>query len=128
MKHLFCLLLVLFSINQISLAQAKWRKQVKLAEELAQKARYTDAADYYLQAYEQKDKKEWLYRAAECLYQQRDYRRAAELFLQTKNLRDQFPLAAFQYALCLKQDGQYLAAEDALNLFIGQYEGKDKDK
>ena len=106
--------------------QMSWKKHANTAEKLYKEAHYADAAYHFEQAWRQKTKKkDLIHKAGECYYIVKDYRKAADAFGRVKNDLAKFPLAGLKYARCLKQDGQFEAANTELRSFINKYNGKD---
>lgn len=109
-----------------SAQQMSWKKHAKTAEKLYKEAHYADAAYHYEQAWRQKTKKkDLIHKAGECYYIVKDYRKAADAFGRVKDDLSKFPLAGLKYGRCLKQDGQYEAANTELRSFMEKYNGKD---
>lgn len=124
---LVSLLLTLFAINLQAQGNLSWRKHAKVADELYAKAKFADAAEHYRAAWKKKTKKkEYIYKAGECFFFERDYRNAAEAWQHVKNDNDKYPLIGLRYARCLKQNGEYEAASGELVDFLGKYQGSDK--
>jgi len=124
---LVSLLLILFAFNLQAQGNLSWRKHAKVADELYAKAKYADAAEHYRAAWKKKTKKkEFIYKAGECFFFERDYRNAADSWKHVKNDNDKYPLIGLRYARCLKQNGEYEAASGELVDFIGKYQGSDK--
>ena len=107
--------------------EISWRKHRVMAEELLQKRNYGEAAYHYEMAFKQKPQKlDLLHAAAENYLLVRDFKNAARSFGQLKNMRSAFPKAGLNYALSLKQDGNYTEAKREFTYFISSYEGADK--
>ncbi len=122
------LFLVLIGIVAPSIAQKmSWRKHRKLANELFEKGNYAEAAENYEAAWKKKKRKEELiFKAAESYYLIKDYRKAADAYLEVKDENDEFPLVGLKYARCLKQDGQYEKAIKEFRSFSDTYTGDGK--
>lgn len=119
---IFCLSLQIDAQDKLS-----WRKHAKLAEELYAKSQFADAAEHFRAAWKKKTKKkEYIYRAGESFFLARDYKNAAEAWRNVKNDVADFPKIGLQYALSLKQNGEYEAASSELVNFMSQYQGSDK--
>ncbi|MEM1322658.1 MAG: tetratricopeptide repeat protein [Bacteroidota bacterium] len=128
MKYFLLLLLIGCSLSPAALAQENWRKLVKKGELRFEQANFTQAAEFYYSAWQQKKSKtEYLYRAGECYANQRNYQKASQIFGELLKERTKFPLAPFYYAQSLKQEGKYEIAEVAFQDFIQNYGGNDKE-
>ncbi|MCB0519304.1 MAG: SPOR domain-containing protein [Lewinellaceae bacterium] len=125
---LFTVLLALFcAANLHAQDKLSWKKHVKLAEQLFEKAQYADAGEHYRAAWKQKTKKqELIYKAGECFYTIRDYRNAVDCWKNVKDENNTYPLIGLRYARSLKQNGEYEAASSELVSFLGKYQGSDK--
>lgn len=97
-----------------------------LANRLHQAGDYGQAAGIWVKLYNEKEKTDYAFQAAENYYQQRDYRSAASYYLKIKNDFKKYDNLIYKYAKCLKQDGQYDAASKAFQMFLKLYEGKEK--
>lgn len=128
-KSLFFSLFAFLLLIQPLAAQKKesWKQLVKDAEVLAVKRDYAAAADHYERAWRIKEKKtELAFQAAENYYQNRNYRKAAELYQLLRDDADDYPLLGLKYARSLKQDGQYAKATEAFESFLNSYSGEGK--
>ena len=106
-----------------------WRKHVKLAEEYYKKGRFAEASANYRAAWEQKNnKKDLIYKAAECAYLIKDYAAAADAYQHIADREKQFPKVGLKYGLSLKQAGKYEEASRELAKFLEVYKGQDQDK
>ena len=114
----------------LSLPVWGFAQSVKEMEDLAvkfnQTGDYGQAAAIWVKLYNEKEKTDYAFQAAENYFQQRDYRSAASYYLKIKNDFNKFDNLIYKYAKCLKQDGQYDAAIKAFNLFLKLYEGSEK--
>lgn len=121
------MLLVCLTIHVQAQKKLSWKKHVKLAEELFEKAQYADAGDHYRAAWKQKVKnKELIYKAGDCYWIIRDYKNAADALQHVKDQTDKYPLIGLKYARCLKQAGEYDLAAAELTAYINNYQGDDK--
>lgn len=68
--------------------------------------------------------------AGVCYLKVRDYANAVKCLadVKDKNNEKNYDKPGYQYALALKQTGQYQAAKDAFNEFLKEYKGSDKDE
>ena len=106
-KTLFTLLLLAFS--SLSNAQ-KVEKFIAKAEEAFENADYYAAADYYQMGIEKYPENLALkYGLAESLRKYNDYDRAAKSYrdVVTDDAQKKYPLAAYWYAVMLRQQGKY---------------------
>jgi len=114
----------------LSLPVWGFAQSVKEMEDLAikfnQTGDYGQAAGIWVKLYNEKEKTDYAFQAAENYFQQRDYRSAASYYLKIKNDFKKFDNLIYKYAKCLKQDGQYDAAVKAFQMFLKLYEGKEK--
>lgn len=114
----------------LSLPVLGFTQSVKEMEDLANKfhktGEYGQAAGIWVKLYNEKEKSDYAFQAAENYYLQRDYRSAATYYLKIKNDVKKFENLIYKYAKCLKQDGQYDAATKAFQMFLKLYEGKEK--
>ncbi|MEO1515245.1 MAG: hypothetical protein AAFV95_09535 [Bacteroidota bacterium] len=122
---LACLFL---AAGQLQAQSKNLKKQLKEAELLFVKGEYAQAAERYENAWAQKKKQDYIYKAGECFLRMKDYRKAANAFAQVADAADQYPLAAFYQGRSLQQDGQYEAAKEAYDKFISQYKGANAGK
>jgi hypothetical protein len=109
-----------------SLSAQGAKKLQKLGDDAFAKGAYTQAADLYNQAWQKGKKPEAAFKAGEAHYLNRDYRKAAEAYINVKDKNDQFPLVGLKYARSLKQDGQYDKAAKAFSDFRDNYTGEGK--
>ncbi|MFT5765498.1 MAG: hypothetical protein ACI8X3_002935 [Saprospiraceae bacterium] len=126
MKLIFVLFFTCLYLAQPSFAQSSnWKKAAKTADQLYATGNYEEAANYFLEAYKQKNAaKEYLYKAADCYEKLRFYKKAATLYDELKDNKD-FPLAGFQYARSLKQNGEYEEAIAVFKSFLVNYKESD---
>ncbi|NJN33563.1 MAG: tetratricopeptide repeat protein [Saprospiraceae bacterium] len=73
------------------------------------------------------NKLEWLNAAAELYLRAREYRKAIDAFATLRDKKE-YPTARLNYALALKQNGQFDEAIPEFLLFLNNYEGKDRPK
>jgi len=127
-RILSILLTVLFVVSSLSAQEElNWKKHKKLADKLFEATQYVDAAKHFQEAWKQQPKEESLiYKAGECYYLIKDFKRAIHALQYVKDENKQFPLVGLKYARALKQDGQYEAAKEAFIYFINAYQGSDK--
>ena len=117
-----------FGITTIHAQKMSWRKHAKLAKKQMAEGNYEDAATNYEAAWTKKTKKkEYIYQAAECYMQVKNYRKAAEAYNHIKEENKDFMLPGLKYCRALKMDGQYDEASRAFVYFINGYNGDDKD-
>ena len=129
MTRIFSLFFVLLFVCAPLFAQEtlNWKKHKKLAEKLFEATQYVDAAAHFEEAWQQHPKEEELiYKAGECYYIIKDFKKAIHAFQYVKDENKRFPLVGLKYARALKQDGQYEAAKAAFVYFINAYQGSDK--
>lgn len=129
MTRIFSLLFVpLFALSPLSAQEElNWKKHKKLADKLYEATQYVDAAAHFEEAWQQQPKEEELiYKAGECYYLIKEFKKAIHAFQYVKEENKRFPLVGLKYARALKQDGQYEAAKDAFIYFINAYQGGDK--
>lgn len=122
------LLAALFAVSSLSAQEElNWKKHKKLADKLFEATQYVDAAAHFEEAWQQQPKaEELIYKAGECYYLIKDFKKAIHAFQYVKYENKRFPLVGLKYARALKQDGQYEAAKDAFIYFINAYQGNDK--
>lgn len=119
-----CILLIFCALTNAN-AQT-WRKDSKMAAQLAKDGRFMEAAEKYESAWKQKNNKtEFIEKASQYYALVRDYKRAAEGYRNIKDDKD-YPLARYFFARALKQDGQYTEASQEFSEFVNSYKGKDK--
>ncbi|MFK8102766.1 MAG: tetratricopeptide repeat protein [Saprospiraceae bacterium] len=127
MKYILFSFIGLLSFAVNAQEKMSWRQHQKLANNFLKQGQYAEAGENYLLAWKQKTKKKNLaYQAGKAFLQIKDYRKAAEAFAHIKKELKDFPLIGLEYGRCLKQDGQYQAASDALVYFINAYQRKDR--
>lgn len=127
-KTILFLMLAILSAS-LPAQTLSWRKHVKLADEYYKKGRFAEAAVNYRAAWEQKNnKKDLIFKAAECAYLIKDYSAAADAYQHIKDREKQFPKVGLKYGLALKQKGQYEQASRELANFLEAYKGEDKDQ
>ncbi len=121
-------LLTLFALSPLSAQEElNWKKHKKLADKLFEANQYVDAATHFEEAWQQQPKEEELiYKAGECYYLIKEFKKAIHALQHVKDENKRFPLVGLKYARALKQDGQYEAAKDAFIYFINAYQGSDK--
>jgi tetratricopeptide (TPR) repeat protein len=96
------------------------------AIKLHQAGNFRQAASLWVKLFNEKEKANYAFEAAENYYLLKDYRQAASFYLKIKNDYNKFDNLIYKYAKCLKQDGQYETAIKAFQLFLKLYEGSDK--
>jgi hypothetical protein len=127
MKNILPFLLCLMPFIAFGQKSLPWKKHVAMADEFYVKSLYADAAEHYEAAWRQKGKKkDLIYKAAECYYIIKDYKKAASAFKNVKDEKKEYPLAGLRYARCLKQDGNYDEASREFVYFLNNYSGADK--
>jgi hypothetical protein len=129
MKKTLPLLFAALCLSSILFAQEKisWKKHKKLADKLFETNQYTDAATHYEQAWQLHSKdKELIYKAGECYYLVKNFKKAIQSFKHVKDENNRYQLVGLKYARALKQDGQYKEAMDAFVYFINAYKGDDR--
>lgn len=108
--------------------EGTWKKISKTADQLYTTGAYEEAANYYLEAYKQKNSRtDFLYRVANCYDKLRFYQKAANFYKEVKDHKD-FPMAPFEYARSLKQSGNYDEAITAFKSFLVNYKASDHAK
>ncbi len=124
---LFCFCFL--SISVFGQQKLSWKKHVKLAEELFEKAEYADAGEHYRAAWRQKTKKtELIYKAGECFGIIRDYANAADAYKHVKKMNNDYPKVGLKYAQALKQSGDFDNASHEFADFLANYQGSDKSE
>ncbi len=104
-----------------------WKKHKKLADKLFEASQYADAGEHYEKAWQQHAREESLiFKAGECFYKIKDFKKAIQSYQYVKDNNEKFPLVGLKYARSLKQDGQYAKANEAFIYFINAYQGSDK--
>jgi hypothetical protein len=117
----------LFAFHATAQGDLGWRKHVKLAEQLADQSKFSEAADHYMAAYKEKPKrKEFSEKAAAFYVLVKDYKKGAEAYKNLMEAPKEYPTAALRYARMLKQSGQYEAADKAFLDCLTSYQGDDK--
>ncbi len=127
----FCFLFLGFSAPTGSTAQPQrslsWKEHTRLAEKLEKSGKTHDAAEQYELAWRKKPTRlEFVCKAADLFYKSRDYRKAIEYYALLKDDAKNFPRARLQYALSLKQNGQYDEANPEFLIFLNNYAEKDR--
>jgi len=126
-KQVLLIFLCFFAVNLYAQKKLSWKKHVKLADELYEKAQYADAGEHYRDAWLQKTKKkDLIYKAGECFFILRDYASAAEAYKHVKNMNDKYPKIGLKYAQMLKQSGDFDNASHEFANFLANYQGSDK--
>lgn len=123
------LVFVLLNFSLIcTLSAQSANKLMKQGEEAFTKGNYVQAADFFEKSWlKGKSKKpEAIFKAGEAYYLLRNYRKAADAYVNVKDKNDQFPLVGLKYARSLKQDGQYDKASKAFSDFRDTYNGTGK--
>lgn len=123
------LVFVLLNFSLIcTLSAQSANKLMKQGEEAFTKGNYVQAADFFEKSWlKGKSKKpEAIFKAGEAYYLLRNYRKAADAYVNVKDKNDQFPLVGLKYARSLKQDGQYDKASKAFSDFRDTYSGTGK--
>ncbi len=124
------LLILIFCLGMTTVhaQNMSWRKQAKLAKKQLAEGNMQEAAMNFEAAWKKKTKKkEYLFQAAECYWEVKDYRKAAECYEPLKEENKDFMLPGLKYSRALKMDGQYDQASRAFVDFIYGYQGADKD-
>jgi hypothetical protein len=121
--HIF----ILLTTCALTSANAQtWRKDSKMAVQLAKQGRFAESAEKYESAWKQKSQKtQFIEKAGEYYALVRDYKRAAEAYRNIKDDKD-YPLSRYFFARALKQSGQYTEASQEFSEFVNSYKGKDK--
>lgn len=127
-KKLFLIAISICLLTPAFSQKMSWKKQAKLADELFEQGNYAEAALNYEEAWRKKPKKDELaFKTGESYYNIKEYRKAAEAYLQVKDENKDFPLVGLKYARCLKQDGQYDKAIVEFQSFFDSYTGSGKN-
>ena len=124
------LLILIFCLGMTTVHAQKmsWRKHAKLAKKQLEAGEIADAATNFEAAWQKKKKKKgYIFQAAECYAQVKDYQKAAEAYGHIKEENKKFTLPGLKYCRSLKMDGQYDEASRAFVYFINGYNGDDKD-
>ncbi len=117
---------ICFSVT-IQAQELSSKKHENLANQLFKTRNYADAAAHYESAWRGKtSKKELIYKAGECYYFVRNFKKAALALENIKDDNASFKDVGLLYARCLKQDGQYDAASREFVYFLNSYNGTDK--
>jgi hypothetical protein len=99
----------------------------RTAERLYNEGKYADAAEYYERAWRTKtERQEYIYKAGECYYWVKDYRKAIDCYQSIKFENEKFELVGLKYARSLKQDGRYREAIEEFKWFARDYKGPKK--
>jgi hypothetical protein len=102
---------------------------VRTADRLYNEGKYGDAAEFYERAWRTKtDRQELIYKAGECYYWIKDYRKAIDCYQSIKYENEKFELVGLKYARSLKQDGRYREAMEEFKWFARDYKGPRKDQ
>jgi len=126
MKYLFTALICVCALAA-NAQGVSWKKHTKMADKLYEQGKYADAAEHYEAAWKQKkSKKELIYKAGECYYELKNFRKAADTYMRIKEEGGDLGLAGLKYARSLKQDGQYELAKKELLSYNKKYKGEDK--
>lgn len=126
MKYSLSLFICLFAFT-LSAQNLSWKKHSKMADKLFEQGKYADAAEHYEAAWKKKSsKKELIYKAGDCYYELKNFRKAAETYKRIKDESGDIGLAGLKYARALKQDGQYELAKKELLSYNKKYKGDDK--
>ena len=126
MKYSLSLFICLFAFT-LSAQNLSWKKHAKIADKLFEQGKYADAAEHYQAAWKKKpSKKNLIYKAGDCFYELKDFRKAAETYKRIKDESGDVGLAGLKYARALKQDGQYELAKKELLSYNKKYKGEDK--
>lgn len=121
------LVFVLLNFSLIcTLSAQSAKKLMKQGEEAFTKGNYVQAADFFEKSWQKGKKPEAVFKAGEAYYLLRNYRKAADAYVNVKDKNDQFPLVGLKYARSLKQDGQYDKASKAFSDFRDTYSGTGK--
>lgn len=99
----------------------------ELASDLYKQGRFADAAEQYERAWRLKsNRNDYLFKAGECYFWVKDYRKAIECFKIIKRENEKFELVGLKYARALKQDGRYKDAIEEFKWFAKDYKGPGK--
>lgn len=133
MKHqLLTILLSVFctlAFGQIQKPSSdmNYRKKVTMADEFFAKGDFGSAAVFYQSAFEEKpNKTEIAFKAGEAYAKTRDYVKAAEMYKVVQDETKEYPKAKFNYALALKQSGNYKEAITVFESYNGGDDMKDR--
>ncbi len=120
-------LFICFLALAVNAQNLSWKKHSKMADKLFEEGKYASAAEHYEAAWKKKQsKKDLIYKAGECYYAMKDFRKAATAFERIKDESGEVALAGLKYARSLKQDGQYELARKELLSYNKRYKGDDK--
>jgi hypothetical protein len=120
-------LLILFLNTLLPLFLAAQGDLVRTAERLYNEGKYADAAEYYERAWRTKtERQDLIYKAGECYYWIKDYRKAIDCYQSIKFENEKFELVGLKYARSLKQDGRYREAIEEFKWFARDYKGPKK--
>jgi len=126
MKYSLSLFICLFALT-LNAQKLSWKKHSKMADKLFEQGKYDAAAEHYEAAWKIKPaKKDLIYKAGDCYYELKDFRKAADTYKRIKNESGNVGLAGLKYARALKQDGQYELAKKELLSYNKAYKGDDK--
>lgn len=127
-RVLFTFQLCLF-FSVVALRAQDYPTLVRTAERLYADGKYADAGEYFEKAWRVKtQKQELIFRAGECYYWMKDYRKAADCYQFVKRENERFPLVGLKYARSLKQDGRYREAMEEFKWFARDYKGPGKEQ
>jgi tetratricopeptide (TPR) repeat protein len=125
MRYIHICILFIFCASTSTNAQT-WRKDSKMAVQLAKQGRFAESAEKYESAWKLKNNKtEFIEKAGEYYALVRDYKRAAEAYRNIRDNKD-YPSARYFFARALKQSGQYTEASQEFSEFANSYKGKDR--
>jgi hypothetical protein len=131
MRFLFSislLLLQLCTIAQKNTEPLSAGKHISLAKKLVKTGGLGEAADHYFEAYKLKPKKfKYIDKAGELFAASKDYYKASESYKFLKDKIKDFPMARYQYATALMNNGSYDDANREFVYFIETYKGKDAE-
>lgn len=120
-------LFLLFS--SLFAAAQDWSQSLKVADRLFNDGKYADAAELYERAWRTKtQRRDLIFKAGECYYWTKNYRKAAECYGFVKRDNKDFELVGLKYARSLKQDGRYREAMEEFKWFARDYSGPGKDQ
>ncbi|MEM1327073.1 MAG: hypothetical protein AAGI23_14020 [Bacteroidota bacterium] len=121
----FCTVLVAQVEDPTDDKNWKWKKHVKMADELYNNSQYADAAYHYKQAFEKKPKKtQYAYKAGRAFLIIKDYESALANFDKVKDNYKKFPRAQYYHAKALKHSERYVEAKTAFKDFAERYTGE----
>lgn len=107
----------------------KWKKHVKVADELYTNSQYADAAYHYEQAHLKKPKKlQYAYKAGRSYLIIKDYESSLENFGKVKDNYKKYPLAQYYYAKAMKRNENYDQAQQLFREFAERYTGEDASR